>query len=226
MPIRINLLAEAQAAEDLRRRDPVKRAVFVAFSLVVMVLVWISSLQVKIMADNSRLGNLQARLNARTNDYTQILANKRNLTDVNEKLTSLNRLAVSRFLHATLLDSLMHASVDGIQLTRLHTEEGVEITPAVNPVAGANGRPVGGKPASASEKIKLVLEAKDTSANPGDEQINKFKDTLAHTPYFESRQISTNNILLRNLSSPQLDNDSGKPYVMFTLECNYPDRRL
>jgi len=27
MPIRINLLAEAQAAEDLRRRDPVKRSV-------------------------------------------------------------------------------------------------------------------------------------------------------------------------------------------------------
>ena len=27
MPIRLNLLAEAQAAEDLRRRDPVKRAI-------------------------------------------------------------------------------------------------------------------------------------------------------------------------------------------------------
>ena len=84
-----------------------------------------------------------------------------------------------------------------------------------------------GAPASpprAKEKIKLVLDAKDTSPNPGDEQINKFKETLAHTPYFQAQQISTNNILLRNLSSPQLDNDSGKPYVMFSLECAYPDR--
>ena len=30
MPIRLNLLAEAQAAEDLRRRDPVKRALWLA----------------------------------------------------------------------------------------------------------------------------------------------------------------------------------------------------
>ena len=71
MPIRINLLAEAQAAEDLRRRDPVKRSIYVAVCFVVMVLVWISSLQVKIMADNSRLGKFleQSRLNGRTNEY-------------------------------------------------------------------------------------------------------------------------------------------------------------
>ena len=29
MPIRINLLAEAKAAEELRRHDPVKRVIFV-----------------------------------------------------------------------------------------------------------------------------------------------------------------------------------------------------
>ncbi len=30
MPIRLNLLAEAQAAEEMRRRDPVKRALWLA----------------------------------------------------------------------------------------------------------------------------------------------------------------------------------------------------
>ena len=35
MPIHLNLLAEAQAAEELRRRDPVKRASFIGVSLVV-----------------------------------------------------------------------------------------------------------------------------------------------------------------------------------------------
>jgi hypothetical protein len=225
MPIRINLLAEAQAVEELRRRDPVKRAIFVALSLVVMVLVWISSLQVKIMADNSRLGNLQSRLSLRTNDYTQILDNKRKLTEANDKLTALNRLAANRFLHATLLDSLMHATVDGIQITKFRTDENVDTTLEVKPVLNEAGRMVAnGKPATATEKIRLILDARDASPNPGDEQINKFKETLARTPYFESQKISTNNILLRNLSSPQLDNDSGKPYVLFTLECDYPDR--
>ena len=69
-----------------------------------------------------------------------------------------------------------------------------------------------------------MLYARDNSANPCDEQINKFKEMLAHTPYFMAQQISTNNILLKNLASPQLDGESGKPYVIFTLECSYPDK--
>ena len=40
MPIHINLLAEAQAAEELRRRDPVKRAIFIGISLVIVALMW------------------------------------------------------------------------------------------------------------------------------------------------------------------------------------------
>ena len=40
MPIHINLLAEAQAAEELRRHDPVKRAIFIGISLVVVALMW------------------------------------------------------------------------------------------------------------------------------------------------------------------------------------------
>ena len=41
MSIRINLLAEAQIAEDLRRRDPVKRAIFAGAFLVVLALVYV-----------------------------------------------------------------------------------------------------------------------------------------------------------------------------------------
>ncbi len=223
MPIRINLLAEAQAAEDIRRRDPVKRSIYVAVCLVVMVLVWISSLQVKIMADKAHLSNLEARLSSHTNAYNQILTNKRNLLEVNDKLAALNRLSADRFLNAPLLNSLMHGTVEGIQITRFRLEQGFVVVPEVAPVM-ERGRAVGGKPATAVEKCKLVLDAKDTSANPGSEAINRFKETLAHSGYFAAQQISTNNILLKNLSPPQLDNDTGKPYVLFSLECLYPDR--
>jgi len=224
MPIRINLLSEAQAAEDVRRRDPVKRSIYVAVCFVVMVLVWISSLQVKIMADNSRLGNLQARLDAHTNVYNQILKNKAKLFEVNDKLAALNRLSASRLLLATMLDSLMHCPVDGIQITHLRTDQAFENVAEVKQVM-ENGRlQVAGHPAGAAEKVKLLLDARDNSPNPGDEQITKFKETLAHSAYFMAQQITTNNILLKNLSSPQLDGETGKPYVLFTLECTYPDR--
>ena len=43
MPIRINLLNEELAAEELRRRDPVKRAIFIGIFLVALSLVWFSS---------------------------------------------------------------------------------------------------------------------------------------------------------------------------------------
>ena len=197
MPIHINLLAESQATEDLRRRDPVKRSVYVAVCLVVMVLVWIASLQVKIMADTAGLGSLQTSLNGHTNEYFQVLTNKQRLEDATGKLAALNQLAADRFLLATLLDAPMHATVDGIQLTRMRTEQAFEAGPEVPAGAkGAAARP------GAIEKIKLVLDAKDSSSNPGNEQITKFKQILAQTPYFQTAEkISTNNIVAQRTSS-------------------------
>jgi hypothetical protein len=47
---------------------------------------------------------------------------------------------------------------------------------------------------------------------------------LAATTYFKDEHISTNNIQLRNLGVAQIDTETGKPYVQFTLECVYPDK--
>ena len=50
MPLRINLLAEAQAAEELRRRNPVKRALWIGGFIVALILLWSSTLQVQLMS--------------------------------------------------------------------------------------------------------------------------------------------------------------------------------
>lgn len=222
MPIRINLLAEAQAAEELRRRDPVKRAIWVAVVLVSAMLVWIGSLQVKIIADKANLGNLEARLSSRTNQFVQILNNKSTLDGMNEKLGALNRLVTNRFLEANVLNAMQRAIVPGIHIIRLRTDQSYEEIPAVKATV-EKGKNIAGKPGGATEKIKLTLDAKDASDNPGGDQINKFRELLACTPYFKNQNISTNDIRLKTYSSPQLDNDSGKAYVLFSLECSYPD---
>src|ERR1700741_2951130 len=98
MPININLLAEAQAAEELRRRDPVKRAGLVAVVLVLAVLVWSGSLQVKLISDNAKLSRLESSLSARTNQYHQILADEAKLTEIKAKLVALQSMTRSRFL--------------------------------------------------------------------------------------------------------------------------------
>jgi hypothetical protein len=222
MPIRINLLAEHQAAEETRRRDPVKRFAKVAACLVVMVLVWSSSLQVEILAKKSQLNNQRAARDKMTNEYSEVIKNEIKLADVNSKLVALNHLAAERFLQSTMLNTLLHATVDGIQITRLRTEQGFDMTAEVK---ATKENPKAAKPASTTEKSKLTLDAKDMSPNPGNEQINKFKETLAQTPYFMAKHISIDNIQLKNLSTPQLDAESGKSFVLFSLECLYPEKR-
>lgn len=222
MPIRINLLAEAQAAEEIRRRDPVKRSIWGAIIIISAVLVWMGSLQVKIIADTVNLGNLEARLSSRTNQFVQILNNKTNLDGITEKLGALNRMVTNRFLEASVLDALQHTTVAGIHLLRLRTDQTFEEVPGIKPTV-EKGKTIPGRPGGSTERIRLFLDAKDASENPGGDQINKFREMLACTPYFQSQKISTNNIRLKTFSSPQLDNESGKAYVLFSLECSYPD---
>lgn len=223
MPIRLNLLAEEQAAEEMRRKDPVKRALWVALLLVILVLVWSSFLYLKVMLDNGRLTQAEAKFSDKTNEVNRVLANQKQLMEVNDKLAALNKLAAGRFLQADMLNAFEHATVDGVQLTRMRCEQ------TFNVVAEVKGKKVDGKfmpgtPGSSTEKITLVLEAKDTSPNPGNDRVTRFKEGLVQHPYFIKQHVSTNEILLQHLNSPQVDNETGGSFVLFSLECKYPDR--
>ncbi|MDB6122709.1 MAG: hypothetical protein JWQ71_1702 [Pedosphaera sp.] len=223
MPIRINLLAEAQAAEDIRRRDPVKRTIWAAVFIVILVLVWSSSLQVKVMTENSRLSSLEGKLSSRTNEYQLIISNKKKLDEANDKIAALNRLAANRFLYATLLDAIQHTTVEGIQLSRLKIEHNFDLTAEVKPTK-SDDKVIPGKPATSTEKVILILDAKDSSHNPGGDQVNRFKDAIAQSAYFKTNRIGTNGILLKNLSAPQLDGELGKQAVQFTFDCRFPEK--
>jgi hypothetical protein len=123
MPIRINLLAEAQALEEIRRRDPVKRSIFIGVGLVALVLVWSSSLMFKTIVEKSDQSRLDAELNSRTNDYRQILENDRKLNEYQQKLVALHRLSTNRFLMGNLLDAMQKCMVDNAQLVRLRLDQ-------------------------------------------------------------------------------------------------------
>jgi len=74
MPIRVNLLAEAQAAEDLRRRDPVKRAIYIGTFLFVLALAWWSSLQLEAMRAKKDLSLVQTEIRSHTNEFSSVTA--------------------------------------------------------------------------------------------------------------------------------------------------------
>ncbi len=222
MPIRINLLAEAQAAEEIRRRDPVKRAIVMASVLVGAVLVWSASLQVKLLSDSGESSRLQNSLGSKTNDYVKILGDERKLTETKNKLDSLRHLATDRFLQSELLNALQRTTLEGIQVTSIRIDQNFTTIPEVKP-SMVDNRHVPGKPASSIEKVTLAIDARDTSPNPGGEAMNHLKEVIAHHIYFQRMGVTTNSILLRDMSSPQVDPDTGASFVQFKFECRYPD---
>jgi hypothetical protein len=106
-------------------------------------------------------------------------------------------------------------------LIRFHVDQGYSASPGVAAVTNSFGV-VAGRPPSITQHILLTVDAKDFSANPGD-QVNRFKDALAKQDYFSHNLEATNSIKLVSESGLQSPGE-GKPYVMFTLECRFADR--
>jgi hypothetical protein len=221
MPIRINLLAEAKIAEELRRRDPVKRAIYIGAFLVVCSLVWSSSLQLEVLIAKKDLSRVQTEIKTRTNDFQVVLINQRKVADIKNKLGSLQQLSNDRFLQGGCLNALQMATMDSVQLVRVRLNQTYSSTPAVAN-KNENGRVILGHPATASEKIILSLDARDFSPSPGD-AVDKFKENIAAQAYFKSMLNPTNAVKLVSLSSAQNGSD-GRPNVLFNLECYFPDK--
>lgn len=214
MPIHINLLAEAHALEDERRRDPIKRVILAGVVVVMLILVWSSSLMVKTMIAKGDLNRLEGNLNSRTNEYRQILENQRKLGESKQKLEALHRLATNRFLIGNLLNAMQKTTADNVQLVRLKIDQTytvVDESKSKNP-----------KPATATERIVLTLNARDSSPIPGD-AVNKYQEALSSAPYFQQALGNTSGFRLASLGAPQTDPE-GKSFVLFTLEARFPEK--
>jgi len=222
MPIRLNLLAEAQAAEEARRRDPVKRAVWVAALVIVAILGWSSSLQLKAMLIHSDVSRLEAQINSHASQYSFILDNQNKAADINRKLTALRQLSANRLLNGTLLNAMQQTTLDEVQLLRLRVEQTYVAFAGTKSRTNDNKVLIPGKPPTATEKTLLTLEGSDAAPNPGD-GLNRYKDALANNAYFKQVLVKTNGISLKSLAPPQISTLTGKRSVLFTLECRYPE---
>ncbi len=224
MPIRLNLLAEAQAAEELRRRDPVKRSIWVAGLLIALMLAASSYLQLCNTIANSKLSHVEGQINMQTNAYRGVLDNQKKIADIDQKLSSLRELASARLLYGTFLNSFQKATVEDVQLLHLRVDQNYACTDAVKTRTNDDNVVIKGKPATSTERIVVTLDGNDASSpNPGD-QVPKFKDMLANEAYFKQMLAKTNAINLKNLSAIQISPTTGKGCVLFALECRYPEK--
>jgi hypothetical protein len=223
MAIRINLLAEAQAEEELRRRDPVKRSVLGGSLLIACFLVWFSSIWATTLWSSRQLTAIETEIQTRTNDFGQVLANQRKAADASRRIESLQKLSAARFLHGTLLESLQKVYVPNVQITRLRIDQSYASTPGSPPVTNSFGV-LPGRPGTATERVLMTIDARDSSSNPGD-QINHFKEALSTQENLKILLDKTNNAVRLSAppSAPQSISD-GKFFVIFTLESRFADK--
>lgn len=223
MPIRINLLAEAQAAEELRRKDPVKRAALVAGALVTGVAAWSGTLQFQVLRSKRDMGQLEARWRSIEKDYLAVVEVNRRFGDAETKLAALQQLTTNRFLWGNALNALQTSldKVDGVQFTRLRTEQSYVVATDKPKTPPAKGEAP--KTGTATERIGLTIEAIDASPQPGS-QVDKFKASLAAVPWFAANLNKTNGVLLHSLSAPTVSPVNRGTFVTFTLNCVFPER--
>ena len=221
MPLRINVLAEALAEDDLRRRDPVKRALFAGIFLLALTLAWYSSTWLSYKMALQNLNRVQAETQSHTNDYNQVQIAVKKISIGRLRLDALQQLNTNRFLQGNLMNALQQVYVPGVQLMRVKLEQNYvcqDSTPDRTNQFGV----VRGKPGKSTQQFMLTLDARDSSSNPGD-QVNFYKDALMKLNYFKANLDPTNGVKLASLSAPQIGLDA-KSFVLFTLECRFTEK--
>lgn len=227
MPIRLNLLAEAQAELEIRRRDPVKRGIWIGILLVCLVLIWSGTMWIRIISHRATLNGLEGRFSSKGAQFQKIMQMEKDLADLKTKLKLLNNISTNRLLWGTVLNALQQSALPEVQLVHFRGEQSYPVSDEVKPKTTESGRVTIGKPGGITQKLTLVLDAKDTSANPGD-QIENYKTALAKASFLGKDQPKTNAITftLKNLSAPTYDAESGKSAMSFGIECRFADRNI
>ncbi|MGA2176176.1 MAG: hypothetical protein ABSH38_14465 [Verrucomicrobiota bacterium] len=222
MPIRINLLAEAQAAEELRRKDPVKRAIWIAGFFVCVVLLWMLKLQLDIYFTQNDFTSIDKRATEINAKYAAVTNNLIRTAQVDQKLAALDRLTTNRFLWAPLLNAFQKSMVEGIQITRLSGDQRYTKEDPRTIGSGSSRMTI---PGGVVEKISLHIEARDM--NPNEQGYTKYKENLGSCDYFLKRLKRRDGFVLDGtLSPPSADpSDPSRQFVTFALVSHFPEVR-
>ena len=223
MPIRINLMAEAQALQEARRRDPVKLGLWIAGFFVAVTLLWIAKVQMDIYFASGQLTRLNADWKSSEGKYNDVTNQEARIAMVEAKIEALDHLKTNRFLWGPVLDSLQQTVVDQIQVTRVWGQQSFEHEAPKSFGSGATMKTVPGK--ANFEKVKLSITGKDYS--PTTEGYKKYEDALNHFDYFAKRMAGHDGFIIEGAPGPQVPDGPGSPkmYRIFTLTNQLPDIR-
>ena len=137
MPIRINLMAEAQALEEARRRNPVKLGIWIAGFFVALVGLLIMEKQLEIYNAKVVLTGLNEQWKADEAKYAGVTNAEAGIAVLQGKIAALDHLHTNRFLWGPVLNALQYTVVDQVQVTHVWALQTIE-REAPRPSAGTN----------------------------------------------------------------------------------------
>lgn len=234
--VRINLLAEAREAAEMRRSDPVRRAAYVAVAAVVAVLLWAGCIGWQTWTVRKDARQLENRLQSLQSGSNKSLQDAREAAELQSTLDNLVRQGSTRFLYAPVLDALQHLDVEGIQLQRVQLERSIlEETPPKSaapapraPASGGGRTTEATKPAKPKPIIKERVVLTIVGRNYLDSgNLSRLANAISQSPFFRERLRAEQGVLLKGLQSRQVDpSNSDRTFEFFTIECTFTDREM
>jgi hypothetical protein len=213
-------MAEAQALEEARRRNPVKLGIWIAGFGVALVGLWIAKVQMDIYFARNELVNLNAQWKAAEEKYNGVTAEKARIGAINGNISALDHLTTNRFLWGPVLNALQQSVVDQIVVTHVWGGQTYEREPNKSIGAGASQKTI---PGSANfEKVKMSIAGKDYS--PSAEGFKKYEDALNHVDYFAKVLGVREGFTIEGAPGPKFADAPGsqKEYRAFTLTNQFP----
>jgi hypothetical protein len=175
---------------------------------------------VRLARAQGAVASVQAQFKLVEPQFKLVRTNQDLIALADRKAAALRQMTTNRLLWAPALNALQFSMVSDIQVVRLKTEQTYSLTEGSKPVTNAF-TVTKGRPPSVKEKALLTIEARDYSPRAGD-RILDFQGTLNSNAYFQANLKKTE---LTGRSAVQTDPaDPSRPFVLFTIDCLYPER--
>ncbi len=215
MPIRINLLAEQQYQEELRWKDPLKRAIFGCVLAILMVLSWYGWLMMRHGFANSEIARQEGELKAMADNVGSASGNKDAILKIERNINDLNRMATNRVLWASFMNVLQKNALTKVPINSVQVSQTYEYTAAVMENKRIKSL------SSATEHIRVTIAARDYGRRE-DALYSKFVDQLKEDPWMKKHLAEQGGITLGGFSAPTPDKDKpGEAFQSFTMFCNF-----
>jgi hypothetical protein len=221
MPIRINLLAEAQAAEESRRKNPVKRGIWLGSFLVSLMLLWIVNLQLGIHFEQKNYNSMNAEWQTQITNYSIVTNEDAKIGEIGRKLAQLECLSTNRFLWGPVLNALQQTTIDQVQVTQIKCTQLVGHEDAHDAGVGTNVQHL---KAGMVEKISLSITAKDLK--PDAKSYNEFKKRLSTFDFFATH-LQQGGFSMGGMLGPLTPEplDSNKQFRTFSVVAQFLEAR-